>query len=124
MTFERFRSLVRTGEKDVVDFKLMCNAFNDVVGVRERDKSKAELVKDICAMANNGGKTSYLIIGVGNDRKTTQSVSDPKLTAANVQTLVRDSIHPRPFIKVRKLFWPKAPKPFGGIHFVVIQVGL
>src|SRR5678816_651721 len=98
MTFAKFMSLVRAGEKTTVDFKLQCNAFNGVVGTREKEKSKAELVKDICAMANNGGQPSFLIIGVGDDRKTTQSVSDPNMNAANVQNLVRDSIQPRPHI--------------------------
>jgi hypothetical protein len=54
MTFDQFRRLVRAGEKATVDFKLLCNAFNK--GAGDHEKAKAELVKDICAMANNGGQ--------------------------------------------------------------------
>jgi hypothetical protein len=121
MTFDQFRRLVRAGEKATVDFKLLCNAFNKSAGNHE--KAKAELVKDICAMANNGGQASYLIVGVANDGKSFQSISDPNLTPANIQTLVRDSIHPRPFVRVHQCCWAKAPKPFAGIRFVVIQIG-
>src|SRR5947208_2532398 len=103
MTIEQFKRLLNAGETATVDFKAACNAFNRNAG--DRDKAKAELVKDICAMANNGGQTSFLIIGVANDRKTFHSVTDPTLTSANIQTLVRDSIHPRPFIRVRNLCW-------------------
>ena len=51
MTLEKFRSLIAGGEKATVDFKISCNAFNKAAG--DRDKAKAELVKDICAMANS-----------------------------------------------------------------------
>jgi hypothetical protein len=121
MTFDQFRRLVRAGEKATVDFKLLCNAFNK--GAGDHEKAKAELVKDICAMANNGGQASYLIVGVANDGKSFQSISDPNLTPANIQTLVRDSIHPRPFVRVHQCCWAKVPKPFAGIRFVVIQIG-
>lgn len=121
MTQEQFLNLVRRGEKSTVDFKLVCNAFNTSAG--DCDKAKAELVKDICAMANNASSTSYLIVGVGDDRKTVQSVIDPNLSSQNIQSLIRDSIHPRPIVRVHRLNWSAAPKPFGGIQFVVIQVG-
>src|ERR1039458_9336725 len=121
MTLDQFRRLVRGGEKATVDFKVVCNAFSKAA--KDHDKAKAELVKDICAMANNGDQASYLIIGVANDGKTFKCVSDPHLTSANIQTLVRDSIHPRPFVRVHDLCWPKAPKPFAGVRFVVIQIG-
>ena len=74
-------------------------------------------------MANNGAASSYLIIGVGDDRRTCQSVVDPNLNSQNVQTLIRDAIHPRPVIRVHRLCWQNAIKPFKGIQFVVIQVG-
>ena len=89
MTLDQFRRLVRGGEKATVDFKVVCNAFNKAAN--DHDKAKAELVKDICAMANNGDQTSYLIIGVANDGKTFKCVSDPHLTSANIQTLLFES---------------------------------
>src|SRR4051794_3864814 len=112
MTFDRFHRLVLNGEKATVDLKLVCNAFNKTAG--DREKARAELVKDICAMANNGEATSYRIIGVGNDRMTVRTVTDTNLKSENVQTLVRDAIHPRPTIRVRRLRWDDAPTPFGG----------
>jgi predicted HTH transcriptional regulator len=103
MTFHEFQRLVRNGETANVDFKLMCNAFNKSAG--DHQKAKAELVKDICAMANNGSLASYLIIGIGDDARTVRSVTDPNITSQNVHTLVRDSIHPRPFVRVSILSW-------------------
>lgn len=121
MKFDLFHRLVCGGEKANVDFKLVCNAFNASAG--DQEKAKAELVKDICAMANNGSSTSYLIVGVGNDRKTVQSVSDPLLNSQNIQSLVRESIHPRPVVRVHRVRWQEAPSPFAETDFVIIQIG-
>jgi Putative DNA-binding domain len=121
VTFELFHRLVQGGEKATVDLKLVCNAFNKNAG--DQEKARAELVKDICAMANNGAAASYLIIGVGDDRRRIQSVADPNLNSQNVQTLVRDAIHPRPIIRVHRPCWSDAPNPFTAAQFVVIQIG-
>ena len=121
MTFSQFHRLIEQGEKSHVDFKLTCNAFNRTAG--DQEKAKAELVKDICAMANNGAIASYLMIGIGDDRQTLQSVSDQTLNSQNVQTLVRDAIHPRPTIRFHRLKWSDAPPPFKDVDFVVIQIG-
>ena len=121
MTQQQFLRLVRQGEKSNLDFKLVCNAFNSAAG--DCEKAKAELVKDVCAMANNGSNTSYLIVGVGDDRKTVQPVHDVNLSSQNIQSLIRDSIHPRPIVRVHRVKWAAAPKPFAGVQFVVIQVG-
>lgn len=121
MNLALFLKLVRGGEKSNVDFKLTCNAFNRSSGNQE--KAKAELVKDICAMANNGLSTSYLIIGVGDDGKRVESVEDQNLSSQNIHTLLRDSIHPRPVVNFYRCCWPKAPKPFTRVNFVVIKIG-
>lgn len=121
MTFEEFRQLIEKGETTFVDFKLSCNAFDKTKG--DNEKSKAELVKDICSMANNGSTTSYLVIGVSDDRKRYESVTNTQLTSANVQTLIRDSIYPRPMVRVHEKFWAQAPSPFKNKRFVIIQIG-
>jgi predicted HTH transcriptional regulator len=121
VTFGEFKSIIENGEKATVDFKLNCNAFNKSAG--DHEKARAELVKDICAMANNGPVASFLIIGVGDDRHTVHSVTDPTLTDENVHTLVRDAINPRPRIRLLKLNWKTASPPFRGKTLVVIQVG-
>ena len=121
MNLALFMKLVRGGEKSNVDFKLTCNAFNRSSGIQE--KAKAELVKDICAMANNGLSTIYLIIGVGDDGQRVESVEDQNLSSQNIHALLRDSIHPRPVINLYRCCWPKAPKPFTKINFVVIRIG-
>ena len=43
MTFEKFRSLIRAGEKAFVDFKLMCNAFNGAVPFERKTNRKRNL---------------------------------------------------------------------------------
>jgi hypothetical protein len=121
VTLEKFKFLVNGGEKPNVDFKISCNAFNKSAG--DQLKAKAELVKDICAMANNGAIASYLIIGVSDDAKAAQPISDPHLTEQNIQTLVRDAIHPRPIVRVQKVRWPNAPRPFKGVDLMIIQIG-
>lgn len=74
-------------------------------------------------MANNAPTISYLIVGVSDDRKQFQSVQNTKLTSANIQTLIRDSIHPHPRVKVSERCWSKAPQPLGQKRFVIIQIG-
>lgn len=121
MQLRTFLRLIGGGEKSTVDFKMRCNAFNSRAG--DQAKAKAELVKDICAMANNGAETSFLVIGVGDDRQTVESVTDANLNSANVQTLVRDHLHPLPFVRVTTQSWAGAPSPFNGAKFVIVQIG-
>lgn len=121
MTLAQFLRLVGAGEKFNVDFKLQCNAFNPAAG--DHKKAKAELVKDICAMANNSGSTSYLIIGLGDDRKTVRSVVEHALTSQNIQPFLRENIMPLPKVTVKRAKWNDAPAPFAGVEFVIIQVG-
>ena len=111
--------LISGGEKTTVDFKLTCNAFNRAAG--DQEKARAELVKDICAMANNGSSASYLIIGVGDDGKTVRPVSDANLTNQNIQTLVRAAIHPRPDVRLHRV--TLCSRSGESIPGVVIQVG-
>jgi hypothetical protein len=108
-------------EGATLDFKLMCNAFNKKAP--DSEKAKAELVKDVCAMANNGTETSYIVIGVGDNRRTFQSADNPHLTSANVHTLVQHAIHPAPAVRVHDLRWNRAPEGMRNKRFVVIQVG-
>jgi len=121
MTFQQFQRLVSGGEKANVDFKLSCNAFNRAAG--DHDKARAELIKDVCAMANNGSAASYLVIGVGDDGQTFRSVTDPNLKSENLQSLVRDAIQPRPFVRLHHLEWASAPQPYQNVHFILIQIG-
>jgi hypothetical protein len=121
LTLDQFKSLIARGEKATVDFKIVCNAFDRQRG--DCDKAKAELVKDICAMANNGNVASYIIIGVADDRKTFQSVTNQHLTSQNIQTLIRDSIHPLPNLRAHNLVWKHAPGGLAGVRFLVIQIG-
>jgi predicted HTH transcriptional regulator len=65
MTDSEFLRLVQGGEKATVDFKVRSDIFAQT-GI----DAKAELAKDICAMANNGNVSSYIVIGVSDDRKT------------------------------------------------------
>lgn len=68
------KALLRGREGRHVDFKIECHAFAGHEG------HKAELVKDIVAMANYGNRLSYLIIGVCNDGRRFRSVQNTKLT--------------------------------------------
>jgi hypothetical protein len=118
MEYKRFRQLVNEGEKHNVDFKIRCNAFNSKL-----KQPKAELAKDICAMANNGYVASYIIVGVSDDGRGFQSVSNPKLTEEHVQSFCKTAILPPPRVKVHTEQWPKAVGKHKGKRFIIIQVG-
>jgi schlafen family protein len=83
-------TVIADGESATVDFKIECHAFAG------SDADKAELAKDICALANNGQRHSYLIIGVSDDGAHRKSVTNVKLTDDNLQTFVRDAVYPPP----------------------------
>jgi predicted HTH transcriptional regulator len=72
-----------------VDFKLQCSAF---LG-REKGE-RAELAKDICAMADNGNVAKHIIIGVSDDGKSFESVANPQLTDDNLQSFCKTALFP------------------------------
>jgi len=118
MEYSKFTQLVKGGEKANVDFKIKCDAFLPM-----SEAHKAELAKDICAMANNGYIASYILVGVDNDGKSFMSVSNLKLIEENVQTFSKTAIFPPPKIKVHSECWSKALLPHKGKKFVIIQIG-
>ncbi len=118
MNYSKYLELVRRGEKSNVDFKIRCDAF-----VSTGTAAKAELAKDICAMANNGGVTSHIIIGVSDDRESFESVSNNKLTDDNLQSFCKTAILPPPKIKVTRERWSSSQPAHSGKDFVVIQIG-
>lgn len=118
MQYEKFLELLRGGEKSTVDFKIICDAFN-TGGLA----AKAELVKDICAMANNGGAISHIVIGVSDDRKSYKSVNNLHLTDDNVQNFCKKSIFPPPRVRVDKNSWPNAKPGHANKKFVVLRIG-
>lgn len=109
------------GESATVDFKIQCNAFN----TREpnAEKAKAELVKDVCAMANNQGTASHLIIGVSDNGQDFGGVSNPNLTDDNLQTLCKDAISPPPRIRSKLVEVPPSYGSHPGKKCLIIQVG-
>lgn len=119
MEYKKFQQLVREKEKPNVDFKIECHAF-----ISNTETPKAELAKDICAMANNGNIVSYLIIGVSDDGETFKSVENIKLTDENIQSFCKLSIYPPPKIKVYKQNWGDQALPTQkDKEFVIIQIG-
>lgn len=118
MRYSKFQQLVKDGEKANVDFKIKCEAF-----LSRKTAPKAELAKDICAMANNGNVASYILVGVSDDGKSFVSVSNPKLTDDNLQSFCKTAIFPPPRIKVHRECWKQASPAHAGKEFVIIQVG-
>jgi hypothetical protein len=124
MDYKKFCQLIDDEENERVDFKIQCKAFNKI------DKTNAELVKDIVALANNGYVSSYLIIGVSDDRKQFKTVDNPKLIDGSaddrVQRLCRDNIFPVPKVTLTKLECLASVKikpEHRGKMFIIIQVG-
>lgn len=73
-------------EHSHLDYKLMCNAFNN------DSDSNAELVKDVCAMANNGNSVSRLVIGISDDLASFRNFANEKFTAERLQDLVANGV--------------------------------
>ena len=118
MEYADFKRLLESGESDRVDFKLDCGAFRDRIG-----RATAELAKDICAMANNGNRSSYIVIGVDDSGKRFNSVENDKLTDDNLQSWCREVIYPPPRLRVHVLRWKRVPAAHANKTFVVIQIG-
>jgi len=119
MEYQLFRRLLDEGEKEHVDFKIACDAFKD-----STVSSRSELAKDICAMANNGGKrASYIVIGVNDNIADFRSVDNDKLTDDQLQDFCKKAIYPPPRVKVHKENWRRALRPHRGKEFVIIQIG-
>jgi Schlafen, AlbA_2 len=121
VNYDTFLRLVRGGEKTTVDFKIECGAFQ--TGNPLKTKANAELLKDICAMANNGNIASYILIGVSDNGKGFRSVSNNQLTSDAIQRLVHEYLRPVPWVRVHNCAWRKAQSRLRGKHFVVIQIG-
>jgi Putative DNA-binding domain len=120
MKFTEFRRLSQLGEKQHIDLKIDCQAFASKEP--ESQKAKAELAKDICAMANNGSRTSYLLIGVSDNGLHLKSVTNPNLTDDNLQSFCKHSIAPPPKVKLHKCVAPPSAG-HGGEQLVAIQIG-
>ncbi len=118
MEYAKFRQLLTARESSTLDFKLACDAF-----LSKRTEPKAELAKDVCAMANNGWRASYILVGVSDDGKRFQSVSNPKLTEENIQSFCKTAVSPPPRIRVSTPVWTRASPQHKGKRFVIIQVG-
>lgn len=74
-------------------------------------------------MANNGGKVSYIIVGVSNDRKNFVSVQNKNLTNDNLKRLVAESIYPVPKVELKWYSWKNSNKEHQNKEFVIIKVG-
>lgn len=119
MDYSEFKQLIKEGEKTSVDFKIESHAFTSKSQV-----SNAELAKDICAMANNGNVSSYIVVGVSDNGKKLQSVKNINLTDDNVQSFCKTAIFPPPKVKVYRKKWIKEALPaHKGKDFVMVQIG-
>ena len=118
MEYKIFLDIIKSGEKSTVDFKIECDAFKT-----NSIKQRAELAKDICAMANNGNKASYIIIGVSDDSKDFKSENNENLTDDNLQTFIKTAIYPIPKVKLTKECWENVLPKHEGKTFTIIQVG-
>lgn len=93
------RRFVAEPESATLDRKLECHAFQG------NGRQNAELVKDICAMANNGNRLSYIVVGIADDLSELRSVRNAKLTDDNLQDLVKHTITPVPRVRLEDAEW-------------------
>lgn len=118
ITYQKFIELIRDGENYRVDFKVQCDAFAST-----QIAPKAELVKDICALSNNGNVTSYYIIGVSDDKKTFKSVNNPHLKDETIQDYCKRNIFPPPKLQVIHKKWVTGREEVINKEYVIIKVG-
>ena len=117
VTEKQFVDMVAGGEQSHVDFKLQCRAFMRSMC------DNGELAKDICALANNGNRRSFLVIGVSNDGQHFQSVSNSQLTDDNLQSFCKTAVSPPPQVKLFRKKWSGPGKPYSDVELVFVQVG-
>lgn len=118
LDYASFKNLIKTGEKDNLDFKIKSDAFTS-----KNFAANAELAKDICAMANNGNKASYIIVGVSNDGKQFRTVDNRKITDDNIQNYCKNVIYPPPKVKVVRKKWGSVKGSSPKKSIVIIQIG-
>ncbi|MFZ2956990.1 MAG: ATP-binding protein [Candidatus Ozemobacteraceae bacterium] len=121
MDIDEFDRIIAKGENQFVDFKIECNAFDSKSS--NQDEAKAELVKDILAMANNKGTLSLILIGVSDDGKDFKSVINKKLTDDNLQSLCKEVISPPPKVNLFSFDVPPIPGKTDLLRCVIILVG-
>jgi hypothetical protein len=113
-----FVRIVKVGESQHVDRKIEGHAFDSKHVDSER--AKAELAKDICAMANNGIRASYLLIGV-SDKGGFKPVSNANLTNDNFQTFCKDAITPPPKVRLHEFLRKNSSGTME--RFLALQIG-
>lgn len=91
-------TLIAQGETEDVDFKRELNL--------QQAKGKAELIKDIIAIANSVKEVGYLIIGV-NDDKTIIGID--KLEEERIQQIVHTYVSPNIILKCNTVTVSKSP---------------
>src|SRR5216684_5589626 len=121
MTYEDLERLLEGGETERVDFKIECPAFQS--GSPDAEAGKAELAKDVCAMANNRNGASFLIIGVADNGQDFKSVTNAGLTDENLQTFLKEAVSPPPRVKLVSVELPASSGRHAGKRCVVIQIG-
>jgi hypothetical protein len=118
MDYPKFKALLKGRETAQVDFKIQCDAF------ASKDLApRAELAKDICAMANSGHVASYIIVGVSDDAKAFKSVANENLTDDALQDFCKKAIFPPPKVKLHRASWKSALPAHAGKEFIIIQIG-
>jgi hypothetical protein len=120
MEYSEFLRLAKLGEMPHADRKIECHAFESKNP--DSARAKAELAKDICAMANNGSRASYLLIGVSDDGRHLKSVTNANLTDDNLQAFCKDAIAPPPRVTVHNFVWPSSTGGRGQ-RLIAIQIG-
>src|SRR5215469_12817598 len=82
----------------------------------------SEIAKDICAMANNGGRASYLLIGVSDKGDHLKPVTNTELTDDNIQTFCKEAIAPPPKVGLHE-FLRENSSGAAKEKFLAVQVG-
>lgn len=98
---ETFQSLLSMNESDTVDFK-MCNYDFGGNTPEEKNRKRAEFVKDIISMANSPrSKSAYIVLGVrsyADGRKDLLGLDSP-VDDAVLQEKFNSMCHPHPLFK-------------------------
>ena len=118
ISYKKFLELINGGESYRVDFKIKCDAF-----ASSTLAPKAELIKDICALSNNGNVTSFLIIGVSDDRQTFNSVKNKNLKDETIQDYCKRNIYPPPKLQIFLKKWSIGLTNIRDKEFFIIQIG-